>query len=146
MIDGMKPQTVGRVLGVGLRVAGRMAGQRLAASGGDTAGGAAGVAPVQQATGARARQAGANAARVSSGVARGVGGFLRPFRRVGGIVFLEVTGAFFLLFVLVFGAMVWRLRGDYAHGPAHTKFLVAVGMTVVFLYLSLSSFWRANRR
>ncbi|HTX76483.1 MAG TPA: hypothetical protein VMD29_09780 [Terracidiphilus sp.] len=142
----MKPQTVGRVLGVGLRVAGRVAGQRLAASGGTPASSAAGVAPVQQDTGARARQAGAKAARVSGGVARGMGGFLRPFRRVGGILFLEVVGGFFLLFVMVFSIAAWRLRSDYAHGPEHAKFLVSAGMAVVFLYLGLSSFWRANRR
>ncbi|MGA9782953.1 MAG: hypothetical protein WBQ52_12410, partial [Terracidiphilus sp.] len=72
--------------------------------------------------------------------------FLRPFRRVGGTVFLEVAGGFFLLFVLVFGIAVWRLRSDYAHGPEHAKFLVAAGMALVFLYLGVSSFWRANRR
>jgi hypothetical protein len=104
------------------------------------------VAGVSEGTRTRAREAGATTARVGGGVARGLGGFLRPFRRVGGIVFLEVTGGFFLLFVLVFGAMVWRLRTDYAHGPMHTKFLVAAGMTLVFLYLSVSSFWRANRK
>jgi len=142
MIDGMKPQTVGRVLGVGLRVAGRVAGQRLAASGSSSAG----VAQAQGDTRARARQAGATTVRVGGGVARGVGGFLRPFRRVGGIVFLQVTGGFFFLFALVFGAATWRLHSDYAHGPAHTKFLAAAGMAVVFLYLGLSSFWRANRR
>lgn len=146
MIDGMRPQTVGRVLGVGLRVAGRIAGQRLGSSGTGAASSATAVAGVSEATRVRARQAGTTTARVGGGVARGLGGFLRPFRRVGGIVLLEVTGGFFLLFVLVFGAMAWRLRTDYAHGPMHTKFLVAAGMTLVFLYLSVSSFWRANRR
>lgn len=145
MIDGMKPQTVGRVLGVGLRVAGRMAGQRLATPPSNPAPSANGVA-AQPEMAARARQAGANAGRVSGGVARGVGGFLRPFRRVGGIVFLEVTGAFFLLFVIVFGDWAWRLRANYVHGPEHLKFLVAAGMAVVFLYLSVSSFWRSRQR
>ena len=75
-----------------------------------------------------------------------MGGFLRPFRRVGGIVFLEVAGVFFLLFVLVFGQMVWRMRSNYAHGPDHPKFLMAAGLMLVFLYLSASSFWRARRK
>jgi hypothetical protein len=61
-------------------------------------------------------------------------------------VFLEVVGGFFFLFVLVFSVAAWRLRSDYAHGPAHAKFLVAAGMAVVFFYLGVSSFWRANRR
>lgn len=143
----MKPQTIGRVLGIGLRVAGRMAGQRLAASS---------VPASRQAnhpvtvpgvgrSGAN-RTMGRQAARSSGSLTRGVKGLLRPFQRIGGIVFLEVTGVFFLLFVLVFGQMAWRLRLDYAHGPGHPKFLVAAGMTGVFLYLTVSSFWRARRR
>jgi len=144
MIDGMRAQTVGRVLGVGLRVAGRMAGQRLAAPPGNSA--SPSGAGAQAGNHARAHQAGATTARVGGGVARGVGGFLRPFRRVGGIVFLEVAGGFFLLFVLVFSIAAWRLRSDYAQGPDHAKFLVSAAMALVFLYLSLSSFWRANRR
>ncbi|KAA6463266.1 hypothetical protein DYQ86_08095 [Acidobacteria bacterium AB60] len=137
----MKPQTVGRVLGVGLRVAGRMAGQRLAGPGGDSSGAVAGSSahPNQ-------RQAGRQAGRTSANVARGLGGFVRPFKRVGGILVLEVTGVFFLLFVLVFGQMAWRVRASYAHGPDHQKFLVAGGLALVFLYLTVSSFWRARRR
>lgn len=141
----MKPQTVGRVLGVGLRVAGRMAGQRLSGSGSAappvTVAGVGGPGTSQT-----ARQAGVKARAVGSGLAKGAGGFLKPFRRVGGILFLEITGAFFFLFVLVFANWCWRLRADYARGPEHTKFLVYVGLSLVFLYLSLSSFWRAKRK
>lgn len=147
MIDGMRAQTVGRVLGVGLRVAGRIAGQRLA---GNSAAPPVTVAsvggPGTQQRVAAARQAAAHTARVGGSVARGVGGFLRPFRRVGGIVFLEVAGVFFLLFVLVFGTMAWRLRSNYSHGPDHARFLVAAVMMLVFLYLSVTSFWRAKRK
>ena len=147
IIDGMRPQTVGRVLGVGLRIAGRMAGQRLAGNGSSastpvTVAGVGGPATTR----VSARQAGRTTRAVSGGVARGIGGFLRPFRRVGGIVFLEVTGVFFFLFVLVFGNWAWKLRAQYGHGPEHTRFLVYAGMCVAFLYLTLSSFWRARRR
>jgi hypothetical protein len=65
---------------------------------------------------------------------------------VGGIVWLEVTGAFFLLFVPVFAQALWSARNSYAQGPGHQKFLVSAAMTAVFLYLGLSSFWRARRR
>jgi hypothetical protein len=75
-----------------------------------------------------------------------MGGFVKPFRRVGGIVFLEVTGAFFFLFVILFGDWAWKLHTEYARGPEHPRFLVYVALTAVFLYLSLSSFWRARRR
>ena len=148
----MKPQTVGRVLGIGLRVAGRMAGQRLAGSRGSTHAGTwdkgtqgqrvegtwtpSGIDP------STSKQAG----RTTANVARGLGGFVRPFKRVGGILVLEVTGVFFLLFVLVFGQMTWRMRSNYAQGPDHPKFLMAAGLMLVFLYLSVSSFWRARRK
>ena len=147
IIDGMRAQTVGRVLGVGLRIAGRMAGQRLAGSGGS------GSTPVTVAgvggpgtTRASGHQAGRTTRAVSGGVARGIGGFLRPFGRVGGTILLEVTGVFFFLFVLVFGNWAWKLREQYVQGPEHLRFLVYAGMCAIFLYLTVSSFWRARRR
>lgn len=124
-------------MGVGLRVAGRMAGQRIAGS-------------AQTAAEATAAAAGSpavkNAQRRGGSVARGVGGFLRPFGRVGGIVFLEVVGVFFLLFVAVFGQMMWKMRSSYAAGPDHAKFLAAAVLLLIFFYLSVSSFLRARRR
>jgi hypothetical protein len=87
------------------------------------------------------------AARLTSrGLVRGVGGFLRPFQRVGGILWLEVTGVFFFLPVVVFGPTLWRVRASWAHGPDHRLFLVTAGVIVLFLYLGVSSFWRARRR
>ncbi|HKF48642.1 MAG TPA: hypothetical protein VKB38_14895 [Terracidiphilus sp.] len=140
----MKPQKIGRVLGVGVRVAGRMAGERLAGAG--TASVAPSPAPQSATMPATPRNSGVQAGRATGSLARGLGGFFRPFRRVGGIVFLEVTGVFFLLFVLVFGTWAWRLRASYAHGPDHLRFLVYAGMMLFFLYLSASSFWRARRK
>jgi hypothetical protein len=75
-----------------------------------------------------------------------MGGFFKPFRRVGGIVFLEVTGVFFFLFALIFGNWTWKLHTSYAQGPEHTKFLTYAAMTLIFLYLGVSSFWRARRK
>ena len=75
-----------------------------------------------------------------------MGGFLRPFSRVGGILWLEVTGVFFLLPVVAFGPTLWRMRASWLHGPDHRTFLVTAGVVVVFLYLSVSSFWRARRK
>jgi len=144
----MKPQTIGRVLGVGMRVAGRMAGQRLAANAQRASGSSAGHAPTIDAArpSPDVRASGRTAGRATGSVARGVGGFLRPFRRVGNIVFLEVVGAFFFLFVILFGTRAWPLRAQAIHGPEHVKFLVYAAMTLLFLYLSVSSFWQAKRK
>jgi hypothetical protein len=138
----MKPQTIGRTVGLGLRVAAKVAGQRISA-------GAKPASPAHQPAAsvqARALQAGQTAARATKGLARGTGGFLRPFRRVGRILWLEVTGVFFLLPVLVFAPNLWRIRSSYAQGPDHRTFLLTAGVMMLFLYLGVSSFWRARRK
>jgi hypothetical protein len=140
----MKPQTIGRALGIGMRVAGRMAGQKLAGNAQAAAGRPTTIEGVRGP--AHVSATGKMAGRATGSLARGVGGFLRPFGRVGSIVFLEVAGLFFFIFVLVFGQTVWRVRASYLHGPDHEKFLVAAGLMLLFLYLSVSSFWRARRK
>ncbi|MGD0938842.1 MAG: hypothetical protein ABR905_03950 [Terracidiphilus sp.] len=149
----MRAQSIGRALGIGLRVASRVVGQRLA--GGDqvaeTHAGAKTTAPnrfdgTNAGKKADGRAVGHAAAVTGRGVVRGVGGFLRPFYRVGGILWLEVTGVFFLLFVVVFAPTLWRTRASWSHGPDHRLFLVTAGVMAVFLYLSVSSFWRARKR
>jgi hypothetical protein len=106
-------------------------------------------APVRAAA-ERAAQTAAQASRVaaqtSRGVSQGLGGMLRPFRRVGGILWLEITGAFFLLPAVVFAPTVWRTRASWAAGPDHRTFLASAVVVTVFLYLGVSSFWRARRR
>jgi hypothetical protein len=138
----MRAQTIGRALGIGLRVAGRIIGQRIAG----TTDSPASSAPARAISAASVQAAGRKTVQAGRGVAQGVGGFLRPFRRVGGIVWLEVTGVFFLLPVLVFTPALWRTRASWAHGPDHRTFVIAAVIVVIFLYLSVSSFWRANRR
>jgi hypothetical protein len=144
----MKPQSIGRILGTGLRVAGRMAGERAAASAKAAANAPASQPSAEAAGQARAdsRAAGQVAGKATKSVARGVGGFLRPFGRVGGIVWLEVTGAFFFLFAIVFARALWMYRASFAQGPDHQKFLASFPLLLVFLYLSVSAFWRAHRK
>jgi hypothetical protein len=155
----MYPRNIGRALGIGVRVFGRIAGQRIA--GQQIAGSAqsAARAPQVDIPSARAkpvtaasrpvspayhspRAAVSAAAQTSRKVSKGIGGFLRPFRRVGGIVWLEVTGSFFLLFAAVFVLRLWQNWSGI--GKISRDF--AIGSAVVFLYLGVSSFWRARRR
>jgi hypothetical protein len=95
---------------------------------------------------ADARAVAHTAGRRAKGLARGVGGFLKPFRRVGGILWLEMTGAFFFLFVVAAALPLWRNRPSHLNGPYDKNFLAAAGIMVVFFYLGASSFWRARRR
>ena len=151
----MNPQRVGRALGIGLRVASRIVGARVAAAnrpaqpqpaspryaGSASIPGSAQPSQTQQAAQTAAR-IGRNAAQVSSAAARGAGGVLKPFKRVGGILWLEVTGTFFFLFALVFACYGWK------SWQTHTMKSVELSVVVmaVFLYLGISSFYRASRR
>ena len=151
IINGMRARRIGRALGIAVRVAGRIAGQRVTAP---AQGSSARpyVHPAVPVAGSRNRNldAGQAAARatVQAGrsVSRGVGGFFAPFRRVGGILWLEVTGVFFLLPVVVFAPALWRAILAYPHTSDHKTLWLTAGVMAVFLYLGISSFWRAHRR
>jgi hypothetical protein len=73
-----------------------------------------------------------------------------PFVRLSGVLWLELTGVFFGLFALTAAIGAWKLRAGLHTGAGtaevHTRFLVAVGMAVLFGYFALSSFVRASRR
>jgi len=140
----VKPESIGRVLGIGLRVAGRMAGQRIMGEGQTGAAPATpNQLPAQPSAGAASH--GRAAGQATRGVAKGVSGFLRPFQRVGGKIWLEVTGVFFFLPVLVCGPILWRTRLSYAHGPDHRTFWASAIIVVIFFYLGVTSFWRARK-
>ena len=141
---------IGRALGIGVRVAGRIAGQRIAEQA-ETAARQpqpqAVRAPGIPAMGRLAAKTPAQIApRAKAAVGQGVRGFFRPFRRVGGILWFEVTGVMFLLPVIVFAPALWRSVADYSHTADHHTLWIAAVVVVVFLYLSVSSFWRAQRR
>ncbi len=127
-----------------MRVAGRLAGQAIMGESaqGQAAQDAAATAP----TAANAATRGRAAGQTARGVTRGLGGFFKPFRSVGGKIWLEVTGVFFLLPVLVFSPFLWRTRASWLQGPDHRTFVASAVIIVIFLYLGVSSFWRAGRR
>ncbi len=143
----MSANDLGRKLGIGVRVAGRIAKQRAEQASAATA------QPNQQSPTADRPIARPNIKEVATrshnltrAAGRGVGGFLRPFGRVGGILWLEVTGFFFGLFALYFAQDLYRIRQSYLSGPNHAHFLLSAVACVVFLYLSVSAFWRAGKK
>jgi hypothetical protein len=140
----VRPESIGRVFGIGVRVAGRLAGQVIMGEGQQT--NAATPSTQQGTSSANAADRGRVAGQTTRGVARGLSGFFKPFRSVGGKIWLEVTGVFFLLPVLVFGPVMWRTRASWQQGPDHRTFLSAAIIIVIFLYLGVSSFWRAGRK
>jgi hypothetical protein len=145
----MEPRNIGRALGIGVRVAGRIAGQRVvgpasqAASAPHANAQSAPVAPLLVSPPRpQSQSAGRTVTETGRSVSKGIGGFLRPFRRVGGIVWLEATGTFFLLFAVLFALRLWQNWS----GMGEVSRSLSIGAAVVFLYLGVSSFWRARRR
>ena len=69
-----------------------------------------------------------------------------PFVHASSVLWLEVTGLFFGIFALFFAQSVYRMRAEYRSGPEHGKFLVYAGLMVLFVYFTLSSFFRSYRK
>lgn len=81
-------------------------------------------------------------------LARGAGRFSaslwRPFAHATGILTLQITGMFFAIFTLVFAVHSWQLYRAAGwrdhHLPLYALF------AALFAWFTISSFWRANRR
>lgn len=132
----MEPDRVGRRLGVGMRVASGMLRDRAA----QTAQTARQDAPVYA---ARSKRAAVGAKRGAKRFGESVWG---PFAHAGSVLWLEITGVFFTIFSLFFIQNAWRLHAAWQSGPQHERFLIYAAIAVVFLYFSVSSFYRAYRK
>jgi hypothetical protein len=62
------------------------------------------------------------------------------------VVWLEVMGVFFLLFVVAFAPLAWRNHPASINGPYNRSFVTSAVLVVVFLYLSVTSFLRARKK
>ena len=81
-------------------------------------------------------------------LARGAGRFSaslwRPFAHATGILTLQITGMFFAIFTLVFTVHSWQLYRAAGWRDHHLP-LYAV-FAALFAWFTISSFWRASRR
>jgi hypothetical protein len=137
----MEPKKVGRVLGVGVRVASNMARQRMTQA----------AAPVGEVrVGAESRKTEVTPGVRTQAAKRGIKAFgqgiLGPFRHAGGVLWLELTGLFFALFALFFMQNVYRVRASWRQGPDHAHWLLYVLLAAAFAWFSFSSFQRAYRK
>ena len=72
---------------------------------------------------------------------------LEPVVRLSGVLWLEVSGAFFGIFALGALAGAWRLRGSWHEGrTAQEQVVGALAMAALFGYFCISNFVRARRR
>jgi hypothetical protein len=151
----MEPNRFGRILGIGVRVASRMAKERAARPSVASATQAPTQAPRTQATTTPRpvtplprppKNLVEPARRVGEGTRRFGKAFWGPFAHVSGTLWLEITGLFFALFALFFAQNAWNARASALHGPQHAYFLLYASVTLVFIYFCISSFLKARRR
>ncbi len=72
---------------------------------------------------------------------------LQNFGRVGRLLWLEITGLFFIVFALGFIARMPRAYDNYASGKGPRGHLILLlVLTVLFAWFGVTSFWRARRR
>ncbi len=83
--------------------------------------------------------------RLLAGVTAGAQKAAASLARVLHLLWLEITGVFFVFFALGFGAAAWR---EYQrHGGARPEHLwLAAAFSLLFLWFGVSSFWRAARK
>lgn len=69
------------------------------------------------------------------------------FARVAHLLWLQITGVFFLFFALAGGAAAWKEYRAWSAGKIGPgKMAVALAFAVVFTWFAVSSFYRAARR
>jgi hypothetical protein len=145
----MEPKKVGRVLGIGVRVASNMVRQRVAqaAAAPPTPVTAATPRPPEPPPPPRAPLPGPSKTVVAKRGAKAFGqAVLGPFTHAGSILWLEITGLFFALFALFFVQSVYRVHTAWRQGPEHAHLLLYCLLAVGFGWFSVSSFIRAYRK
>jgi hypothetical protein len=88
------------------------------------------------------------------GVGRGLRHFgeatWRPFVRLSGVLWLEVTGSFFGIFAAFAASGAWRLHAAWRLSTSnthdHQELMGCAAMALIFGYFCVSNFVRARRR
>lgn len=69
------------------------------------------------------------------------------FRRVLGLLWLQVTGFFFLALSLLGGGALWEQYPKYQAGKVSgARLLLAAAFMLLFAYFGVSSFWRVRKK
>jgi hypothetical protein len=137
----MRPEKLGRALGIGVRLAGRR------------------ILPAAPPPPTPAERQAAAARRVRQGAALGHKARLtkeggkrfgravwNPFAGAAGTLWYEITGMFFALFALFFGQHLWSVRAAWRSGPDHRAFILFSVLCLLFAWFAVSSFRHARNR
>jgi hypothetical protein len=143
----MGAETSGRKLGIGLRLAARAAWDRAnqTAASASTSASATKTPSVKTASNA-VTQAKSKGKAIAEGTRRFGEAVVGPVAHTSGVLWLEITGLFFLLFAAFFGQSVYKLRGDWKTGPGHTHFLIYSSLTLIFIWFSGFNFFKARQK
>jgi hypothetical protein len=163
----MQPNRLGRILGIGARVAAdelRKRTAQAASAPSNPAPRPSPSAPTPRPSTASAPSSAASkpspapyqpsvppSASIATGsrrIARGAGRFgaslWHPFAHASGILWLQITGLFFAFFAVGFALHSWQLYRSAGWRDHHLALYIVFG--VLFLWFAVSSFWRANRK
>ena len=147
----MRPKTLGRALGIGLRIAGKTVLADPAPLSPEA------MRAAEQARLQAVRAAGEKGHAVGTGLGQGTRNLKRgtrnfgravwnPFALATSVLWLEITGMFFALFALFFAQHLYELRGAWRSGPEHLHVALYATLLLLFLYFSATSFLRAGRK
>ena len=82
-----------------------------------------------------------------NGTVAGTKSLMGSFGHIGHILFLEVTGLFFVVMAFLLGRFILIENAKRAAGHGDPlRFWLAVGMVVVFVWFAITSFWKARRK
>lgn len=74
---------------------------------------------------------------------------LAPVAKFSSVLWLQVTGSFFVLMAFAMGEAVWKAHGALRlppHNPERLKLYGYAALTALFVYFAVSNFVRAGRR
>ncbi len=95
---------------------------------------------------ARSVKRGRKGWRIFDGLSAGTNSFLRTLRRVGKVLWLEITGSLFLWLGLVGAIACWREYHAYTAGKVGPGRAVIAGLfAFLFVYFGVSSFFNARK-
>lgn len=161
---GMDSVRFGRALGMGARAAAKTLVTAVDAAAAPNPSAARKAQPEQKTTGKAAAsgermgqqvaRSAAQAVETGKGLKRGGRRFGQavwtPFVKLSGVLWLEMTGAFFGIFALFAVGGAWKMRAALhetaLNQRAHERFVWAVVMAAVFAYFCVTSFMKAHRR
>jgi hypothetical protein len=145
----MHPNRLGRLLGIGTRVAaGKLrqgtvhavaAAQRSSAS---TAPAATTSASSSPRPASRIPDYAEGSRRVARGAGRFGSALVRPFAHATGVLTLQITGVFFALFTVFFTVHAWQALKALGAHDRHV--LVYMAFALLFAWFTATSFWRAR--